>query len=86
MYNEISDVDFVTRYCAPRTIMNNVIIHTAFEFRYKEEYLSVNVLPSNYDLEAGLAYVQSTLKPDTLHVKPNGRFVIFNVGTKRLHT
>ena len=79
MHNKISDDDFVTRYCPPSKIYNNLPLSTAFLLRNHEECISVNRLPVDQDIESGLQYVRSVLE-QKIHIKSNGKFIVLNVG------
>ena len=52
----------------------------AFEIDPDEEYLSVNVLPGDLGIEAGLAQIRKVLAKKRFKTRPNGRFAVFNAG------
>ena len=85
MPNEISNADYIVRYCRPSTISNNRIKSTAFKIRSNENYISVNWMPKEIDIHAGLEQVESALAQKNFCARSNGRFVIFNVGMIKLY-
>ena len=80
MSNEISDTDYIVRYCRPNTIIRNQISSPAFEIRNNEEYISVNWISSKIDVNVGLEQIKMILEQKKFRVRQNGRFVILNTG------
>ena len=83
MPDEISDTDYIVRYCRPRTVENNRVKSTAFEIRSNEDHISVNWMPKEIDTDVGLERIKSALAQKNFEVRAGGRFVIFNVGVIR---
>ena len=52
----------------------------AFTIRPDEEYLSVNVMPGDLGMEAGLVQVRKILAKKRLETRSNGRLAVFNAG------
>ena len=52
----------------------------AFWIKPAEKYLSVNVLPEDLGVEAGLVQVRKTLAKKEFKARHNGRFAVFNTG------
>ena len=77
---DVNRLDFVARYCRPKTVRDGMPRPNAFWIRHTEEYLSVNVLPEDLGVEAGLVQVRKILAKKEFKAGPNGRFAVFNVG------
>ena len=52
----------------------------AFLIRPDEEYLSVNVIPGDLGVEAGLVQVRKILAKKRYRASQNGRLAVFNAG------
>ena len=76
----VGHLDFLARYCAPSTIRDGMPKEDAFWIRSAEEYLSVNVLPGDLGLDAGLVQIRKMLAKKRHGMSPNGRFAVFNAG------
>lgn len=75
---DVNRLDFVARYCRPRTVRDGMPRPNAFWIRPGEEYLSVNVLPGGLGVEAGLVQIRKILAKKEFKTSPNGRFAVFN--------
>ena len=85
MSSEIPDSDFVVRYCSPNTIIGHHIARTAFQIKHDNEFASVNWMPKNIHMYSGLEQIKSILEQKSFHVRPNGRFAVFNVKIIKLY-
>ena len=70
----------IVRYCSPTTVKDGIPIDNAFWIRPIEEYLSVNVLPGDLEVKAGLAHTRKILTKKRFDTNTNGRFAVFNAG------
>jgi len=77
---DVSSLRFLARYCKPRFVKNGMPKKDAFLIRPDEEYLSVNVMPGDLGMEAGLAQVRRMLAKKRYGTSPNGRLAVFNAG------
>ena len=77
---DVGHLDFVVRYCSPSTVRDGMLRPNAFWIRPTEEYLSVNVLPGDLGVEAGLVQIRKILAKKRFNTSPNGRFAVFNAG------
>lgn len=80
MSNEVPNIDYIVRYCSPSTIENDRIVQAAFDIRNDEEYISGVYIPNKINVNVGLEQVKSILAQKKFRVRPNGRFVVFNIG------
>ena len=81
----VSRLASLARYCRPGTIEGGIPTDGAFWVRPAEEYLSVNILPEDLGVEAGLAQVKKILDKKRFGANTNGRFAVFNTGTITQH-
>ena len=77
---DVNHLAFLGRYCGPSTLKYGIPKANAFWVRSTEEYLSVNVLPGDLGVEAGLAQIRKILAKKEFGTNPNGRFAVFNAG------
>ena len=77
---DVSRHSFLGRYCSPSTVIDGVPTANAFWIRPAEEYLSVNVLPGDLGVEAGLVQIRKILAKKGFGSSTNGRFAVFNAG------
>ena len=78
---DVSHLASLVRYCRPNTVEDGIPIDDAFWIRSTEEYLSVNVLPSELGVEAGLVQIRKILAKKKFKANPNGWFAVFNAGS-----
>lgn len=71
--NDVNRLDFLARYCRPSSVMNGIPDENAFWIKPTEEYLSVNALPKDLGMEAGLAQIRRILAKKGFKTRPNGR-------------
>lgn len=75
--------DHISRYCKPSVIAQNGLpMASAFGLRQGEEYLSVNWLEYFHltDLSIAVEKVREAFRNKGYQVRPNGRFVVLNIG------
>ena len=77
---DVNRLDFFARYCRPSSVRNGISREDAFWIKPAEEYLSVNVLPSGFGIEAGLVQIRKILAKKGFKTRPNGRFAVLNTG------
>ena len=77
---DVSHLDFLARYCRPSTVVNGMPKEDAFWIRSKEQHLSVNALPRDLGVEAGLVQIKKILDKKRFGASTNGRFAVFNAG------
>ena len=82
----VSHLAFLSRYCSPSAVKDGAPKANAFWIRPTEEYLSVNVLPGDLGVDAGLAQIRRILAKKRYNTGPNGRFAVFNAGRVIRHT
>ena len=70
----------LARYCRPSTVEDGMPTDDAFWIRPAEEHLSVNVLPGDLGVEAGLVQIRKILAKKRYGTSPNGRLAVFNAG------
>ena len=77
----LPDQDHISRYCRPSTIDQGMLQAGAFAPRSGEDYLSVNWLEhfGAPTLPAAVDRMR-TVVSQSLDLRPNGRFVVLNVG------
>ena len=77
---DVSHLASLARYCRPSTVEDGIPTDDAFWIRPAEEHLSVNVLPGDLGVEAGLVQIRKILDKKRYDTSPNGRLVVFNTG------
>ncbi|QMU55838.1 MAG: hypothetical protein GKS04_01360 [Candidatus Mycalebacterium zealandia] len=81
---EIPDANHVLRYCRPSKVDNGVPQESAFEFRPRENYLSVNWMEHNPKITSPDKQIEAIrqfiIKKNSLTLSGNGRFARANVG------
>ena len=77
---DVNRLGFLARYCGPGSIRDGIPQENAFWIRSVEKYLSVNVLPEDLGIEAGLAQIRKILARKEYDANQNGKFAVFNAG------
>ena len=78
--------DHISRYCKPSAIAESGLpLASAFGLRQGEEYLSVNWLEYFRlpELSAAVEKVREAFRSKGYQVRPNGRFVVLNIGAAK---
>lgn len=78
--------DHISRYCKPSVMADNGLpMASAFGLRQGEEYLSVNWLEYFHltDLSPAVEKVREAFRSKGYQVRPNGRFVVLNIGAAK---
>lgn len=83
--DSIPETDNVSRYCKPSVVDNGLPLVGAFVPRPSERHVSVNWLEhlDSSDLAAALDKVRTRFQIRNYRLRPNGRFVVLNVGRSR---
>lgn len=77
---DVNRLDRLCRYCRPGNVLDDMPRTNAFLMRASEKYLSVNILPGDLDVEAGLARINKILGAKEYDTSPNGKFAVFSAG------
>ena len=86
MDQSLPNDDHISRYCKPSAIAENGLpMASAFGLRQGENYLSVNWLEYFHltGLSAAVKKVREAFRNKGYQVRPNGRFVVLNIGATR---
>ena len=79
--------DHISRYCKPSAIdESGMPMVNAFSLRQGEDHLSVNWLEffDETELKAAVERVREVFRSKDFQVRPNGRFVVLNVGAAKI--